>query len=258
MEHTGTAAGNDPAVEALWRQVLTEGHHHRLAFLPGNTRCTGCNVAMKGLGGRIVQLAGIRQSRKNPNFCNLCEDALPHGGAEVDVAVLFADVRGSTSLAERLGPSAFASLLNRFYHAASLALLPFNAVIDKMVGDEVVALFFPNMGPDYRGNAARAAVQLLRNLGYGSPGGGWIPVGVGVNAGVAFCGRIGDGEVHDFTALGDTINTGARLQSEAHAGEIVMSEGVFAEIAEEHPGLERTTLDLRGREARFEGRLLKL
>jgi len=248
----------DPGVEEIWRDVLLHGHRHRLSFLPGNTRCTGCNVAMKGIGGRIVQLAGIRQSRKNPNFCNLCDDALPHGGAEVDIAVLFADVRGSTGLAEKLGPSAFAALLNRFYDAATQALLPYDAVIDKMVGDEVVALFFPNIGAGYRGNAVRAAVQLLRHVGYGSAGGGWIPVGVGVNAGVAFCGRIGAGEVHDFTALGDTVNTGARLQSEAKAGEIVVSENVYAEVEKEFPSLDRRVFDLRGRAAKLEGRVLRL
>jgi len=257
-ESSGTAKV-DPQAESIWREVLTHGHHHRLAFLPGTMRCTGCNVAMKGLGGTIVRATtGIRQSRKNPNFCNLCDDALPQGGAEVDIAVLFADVRGSTGLAEKMDPKAFAALLNRFYDAASQALLPFNAMIDKMVGDEIVAIFFPNTGAHYRGNAVHAAVDLLRLLGYGARGGGWIPVGVGVNAGVAFAGRVGVGEVHDFTALGDTVNTGARLQAEARAGEIVMSEDLYREIEQEHPGLERRTFDLRGREAKFEGRVLKV
>ncbi len=258
MEHTG-AAEADPKVEAMWREVLLHGHRHRLAFLPGSMRCTTCNVALKGLGAGIVRATtGIHQSRKNPSFCNICDDALPHGGAEVDVAVLFADVRGSTGLAEKLGPRAFASLLNRFYDAASQAILPLNAMIDKMVGDEVVALFFPNTGARYRANAVHAAVRLLRNLGYGSPGGGWIPVGVGINAGNAFCGRIGVGEVHDFTALGDTVNTGARLQAQARPGEIVMSDELYREVSSEYPGLEPRTFQLRGREAELRGRVLKL
>ncbi len=249
----------DPKIEAIWRDVLVNGHKHRWAFLPGSMRCTGCNIAMKGLGGSIVRAtSGIRQSRKNPNFCNLCDDALPHGGAEVDIAVLFADVRGSTGLAEKLGPSAFADLLNRFYAAASQALLPLNAMIDKMVGDEVVAIFFPNTGPRYRANAVHAAERLLRLVGFGSSGGGWIPVGIGVNAGIAFAGRIGSGEVHDFTALGDTVNAGARLQAQAQAGEIVMSEELYREVEREHPGLARRTFDIRGREATLDGRVLKL
>jgi adenylate cyclase len=259
MAKTRDGKDVDPQFEAIWRDVLLHGHHHRLAFLPGFARCTGCNIAMKGIGGRIAQATmGIHPSRKNPNFCNICDDALPQGGAEVDVAVLFADVRGSTGIAEKLGPSAFAALLNRFYDAASHALLPLNAMIDKMVGDEVVGIFFPNTGPRYRANAVHAAVRLLQLVGYGSPAGGWIPLGIGVNAGVAFAGRIGSGEVHDFTALGDTVNTGARLQAQAEAGEIVMSEELYHEVEQEHPGLERRTFDIRGREAKLDGRVLKL
>jgi adenylate cyclase len=254
-----SATETDPKAEAIWRDVLLHGHRHRLSFLPGSMRCTGCNIAMKGLGGRIVQAtSGIHQSRKNPNFCNICDDALPHGGAEIDIAVFFADVRGSTGLAEKLGPSAFADLLNRFYAAASQALLPLNAMIDKMVGDEVVAIFFPNTGPAYRVSAVRAAVRLLHLLGYGSSGGGSIPVGIGVNAGVAYAGRIGSGEVHDFTALGDTVNTGARLQAQAAAGEIVMSEELYLEVQHDYPGLEPRTFDIRGRDAKLDGRVLKL
>ncbi len=72
---------------------------------------------------------------------------MPRGGAEVDIAVLFADVRGSTGLGERMGATAFAALLYRFYRTATDGLLAHNAVIDKMVGDEVMALFFP-LPPD--------------------------------------------------------------------------------------------------------------
>jgi adenylate cyclase len=214
---------------------------------------------MKGFGGAIVQLAsGRHQSRKNPNYCNYCDDHLPQGGAEVDIAVLFADVRGSTGLAEQLGPKAFADLLNRFYGAAMRALIPRQAMIDKLVGDEVMALFFPNTGPRYRENAVRAAVQLQRLLGCGSASGPWIPVGIGVNAGTAFCGRIGSGDIHDFTALGDTVNTGARLQAVAKAGEIVIAENLYREVSAEFPGGESRTLEIRGREAQFEARVLKL
>jgi adenylate cyclase len=247
----------DPKIEALWREILEKGHHHRLSFLPGAPRCGACHIPMKGFGGAIVQLAsGRRQSRKNPNYCNICEDRLPQGGAEVDVAVLFADVRGSTGLAEKLGPKAFAELLNRFYRAALKALIPPGAMIDKFVGDEVMALFFPNIGPDYRERAVLAALHLQRLLGYGSVSDRLIPVGIGVNAGTAFCGRIGSGDIHDFTALGDTVNTAARLQAAAKAGEIVIAEELYQAVAAEFPESERRTLDIRGREARFEARVL--
>jgi adenylate cyclase len=77
-----------------------------------------------------------------------------------------------------------------------------------------------------------------------------------VNAGTAFCGRIGSGDIHDFTALGDTVNTAARLQAAAKAGEIVIAEELYQAVAAEFPESERRTLDIRGREARFEARVL--
>jgi len=171
----------------------------------------------------------------------------------VDVAVLFADMRDSTSLAEKLGPKAFADLLNRFYRSAMQALIPQEATIDKLVGDEVMSLFFPNIGPDCREKAVHAAVHLQRLLGHDPALVGRIPVGIGVNAGTAFCGRIGSGNVHDFTAM----NTGARLQSAAKAGEIVIAEELYNAVAADFPESERRTLDIRGREAQFAARVLK-
>jgi adenylate cyclase len=73
---------------------------------------------------------------------------LPPGGAELDSAVLFADVRGSTTLGERLEPAEYASLLNRFY-AATESLIRYDTIIDKLIGDEVMALFIPRFcGPN--------------------------------------------------------------------------------------------------------------
>jgi adenylate cyclase len=259
MINTEGEAQVDPKTEGLWRSVLTVGHRHNLAFLPGGSRCSGCHIPMKGPSGAFINVvSGRRKSRKNPSFCNYCDDHLPLGGAEVDVAVVFADVRGSTGLAERLGSQAFAALLNRFYRASTTALMSREAMIDKLVGDEVMALFFPNTGADYRARAVLAAAELLKGLGYGTPQGGIIPVGVGVNAGPAFCGRIGTGEVHDFTALGDTINTGARLQGHAEPGQIVIPEELYPAVAKVFPDAEARTLSIRGREMPFAARILKL
>lgn len=248
----------DAQIEQVWRAVLTGGHSHRLSFLPGAPKCATCRIPMKGLSGYIVEtFTGLRQSRKNPNICNLCDDNLPMGGAEVDIAVLFADVRGSTTIAEKMGPTAFAQLLNRFYRVVNNVLISRWGLIDKMVGDEVMALFLPNTG-HYRENAVSAAVELLRGLGYGSAAGGWIPVGVGVHAGTAFVGRIGSSEVHDFTALGDTINSGARLQALAQPGEIVMSEEIYRGVGDKYPGLESRRVELRGKSEALDVRVLHL
>lgn len=237
-----------PENEAMWREVLTKGHRHPMAILPGTPRCLACLLPFGGIGGPVTKVMGRRPSRKNPNLCNLCDYVIPAGGAEVDVAVLFADVRGSTGIAERLGPNAFAALLNRFYGAATNVLIPYNAVIDKMIGDEVMAFFIPAIGPHYRRSAVMAAVNLIKAAGFNRKEEPWLPLGVGVNAGPAFAGRVGSGAVHDFTVLGDTVNTAARLQAQAKAGEIVLGESLYQDVATLFPNAEKRVVTLRGKE----------
>ena len=130
-----------------WGKVLTDGHaplvraRRVFRYLPSAPRCKMCNNPFGGLAGHVLAAAGFRPSRKNPNLCTRCCDALPPGGAEVDIAVLFADVRGSTALGELVVAADFAAFLNRFYVAATRTLMRHDAVIDKLIGDEVMAFF---------------------------------------------------------------------------------------------------------------------
>ncbi len=144
-----TESASTSETEQFWRKVLIEGHrplrvmHTLFRYLPSPPRCKVCHNPFGGLGGKLVGLFGFHQSRKNPNLCTACCEKIRPGGAEVDIAVLFADVRGSTALGERLQPSAYATLLNRFYRAATEVLVRHDAIIDKLIGDEVMALFIP-------------------------------------------------------------------------------------------------------------------
>jgi adenylate cyclase len=186
---------------------------------------------------------------KNPRYCRGCYQDIDahHGGAEVELSMLFADVRGSTGLAERMTPRDFAALLNRFYEVASRVLVEREAIVDKFVGDEVVGLFVPGMsGLDHAKKAVEAAVALIEETGRGSSNGAWIPVGVGVHTGVAFVGSVGDRGVTDFTALGDAVNTTARLASAADHGEILVTTAAV-DAAGLAGDLERRRLDVRGR-----------
>ena len=183
---------------------------------------------------------------------------LPPGGAELDIAILFADVRGSTQLGERLGPAEYASLLNRFYKAATETLIRHDAVIDKLIGDEVMALFIPGFcGPNYVQRAAEAGLALFRALGYHNAETPWMPIGAAVNSGKSYVGNVGSEGVVDFTALGDPVNTASRLASSAGAGELLLSEEVFATVSEKVPSAEIRTLNLRGKESPFSVRVLK-
>src|SRR5207248_10959617 len=123
------------------------------------------------------------------------------GGAEVEISVLFADVRGSTAIAERMPPQEFSRLMARFYGAAAAVIDEWDGIVDKFVGDGAVALFIPGFaGSDHAADAVAAARRLLEETG------GWVPVGTGVHTGTSFVGSVGEGDVRDFTALGDTVN----------------------------------------------------
>ncbi|MCV7028571.1 adenylate/guanylate cyclase domain-containing protein [Mycobacterium sherrisii] len=233
----------------LWDQVLTEGHaplvraRRIFRYLPSAPRCKVCNNPFGGPVGRAFAAAGFSPSRKNPNLCGRCCDALPPGGAEVDVAVLFADVRDSTVLGRRRDAAEFAGLLNRFYGAATQTLLRHDAVIDKLIGDEVMAIFVRGIsGPQYRRRAVLAGTELLRAVGYGCARGPWLRLGVAVNAGVAYVGNVGEAVV-DFTALGDPVNLSARMQQHAAGGEVLVASGVADDLM---GGAPRRPLRLRG------------
>src|ERR1700731_1789036 len=96
------SSGVDDSTRAAWRMVLVDGKESLrraqriFRYLPSAPRCKLCHNPFGGLGGRLVGLAGFKPSRKNPNLCARCCDTLPPGGLELDTAVLFADVRGST------------------------------------------------------------------------------------------------------------------------------------------------------------------
>jgi adenylate cyclase len=242
----------DRAAREEWQRVLVDGHERLrrvqrfFRHLPSAPRCKLCHNPFGGVGGRLVGLAGFKPSRKNPNLCARCCDLLPPGGIELDLAVLFADLRGSTGLGERLGAVAFADLLGRFYRKATDVLVSHDAIIDKLIGDEVMALFVPGIaGPDFRQKAATAAVELARVLNRELG----LPVGVAVNAGPAFMGNVGTGTVVDLTAVGDPVNTAARLQAEASAGEVLLSDDVYAEVGDRFPNAPPRLLQVRGREA---------
>src|ERR1700730_14848251 len=115
-----------------------------MRHLPSEPRCRLCSAPYGGVGGRIMRRVGFGPSRKNPTLCNTCFEKAPMGGVEMEIGVLFADVRGFTSLAEAMAPEAVAALLNRFYSAAT-AVLDKSAIIDKLVGDEVMALYLPQL-----------------------------------------------------------------------------------------------------------------
>ena len=250
--------------EAKWRSILLEGHtirwfHAIFKHLPSEPRCKLCYNPFGGIGGKLVGMIGFTPSPKNPNVCRACCDRLPPGGAEIDIAVLFVDVRGSTKLAERMTATDYAELMNRFYLAATRVLVRHDAIIDKLIGDEVMALFIPGIaGKQYRSRAAQAATDLLAAFGYGSESDPWLDVGVGVHAGPAYVGNVGADGMVDLTALGDAVNTASRLQGLAKGGDVVFGESVYAGIRDRQPDLPLQEVTVEGRTEPVSIRTLRL
>ena len=247
-------AGRD---EEFWRRFLEEGGdswkgigRRVLKRLPADPRCRMCASPFAGPGAPLMRMIGKRPSEATPNWCTSCFDFMTkhHGGAEISGAMLFADIRGSTTLAERLSPSDFHALLDRYFVTATKVVFKHDGAVDKFVGDELVALFFPLLtGGRFAARAVAAAQDLLRATGHADPAGPWVPVGAGVHSGRAWFGVVGEGSHIELTAVGDAVNVAARLASLAEAGEVLVSADAAAE-SDLDPSLERRTLELKGKE----------
>ena len=220
--------------------------------LPADPRCRFCSYPFHGIGGRLARLLlGIQPSRLNPQLCNVCERFAQRfqGGAEVEASFLFVDVRGSTRLAEQMGPRDFSALINRFYHTVSKELFSHNAMIEKLIGDAVTGFFVPGFaGPDHPRVAVETARSILEATGHANPEGPWVPVGAGVHTGTAYIGSVTSAEgLVDIAVLGDSVNVAARLASLAQAGEVVLSEEVRQAAGISPEGMESRHMELKGR-----------
>lgn len=218
-----------------------------LRALPSSPRCGICGAPFEGIGGRLVRPLGYRPSRKSPNLCATCVEAAPPGGMTTEAGVLFADIRGFTRLSEQRDPEEVSALLRRFYASAESVLFP-EAIIDKLIGDEVMALYLPMYGRFEEAAPVMLdhAHRLLRAVGYGGEGSPFAEVGVGLDYGEAFVGNVGQSSLNDFTAIGDVVNVASRLQGQARGGEIVASARLIERLEEPPPG-ERIELELKGK-----------
>ncbi len=221
--------------------------------LPSDPRCKICQAPFRGIGSLVLRSFGFSASawQMNPNLCNRCEVKVRQDevGVEVDVTMMFADVRGSTSLAERLGPAEFHHLIDRFYRAATAVLIESDALIEKLIGDEVAGIYVPGIaGPAYSRRAVMAAQALLAETGTGSADDeSWIEIGAGVHSGHAYVGAVGsETSMSVITVLGEAANTAARLASAASAGEILVSESTCLQAGLDLADCDSRTLELKG------------
>lgn len=224
----------------------------------GSLLCIGCwqqlhlPVPLRGVFSWPFKAIGLKPSRMNPNTCTFCELAfttiMRKRNVDIDATVMFADLRGYTSLTESLPPDSMPELLDTFYDACGSAIWAEDGLLNKTIGDAVMAVFnFPVQHPDHAARAVRAARALQRDCHirfaefartHGIEARD-LGVGIGIDSGIMKFGEFGHSH-RDLTAIGTIVNTAARAQSAAPAGQILATQRV-RERAEalEWPGESR-------------------
>ncbi|MFN2457967.1 MAG: adenylate/guanylate cyclase domain-containing protein [Chitinophagaceae bacterium] len=168
----------------------------------------------------------------------------------VATTILFADLRGYTSLSEKMEASKLNELLHGFYDQCSAAVWQKDGIINKFIGDAVLAIFnFPLTRKEHVLNAVNAAIQLQKNcknlkeaMGLSNEA---VGVGIGIHTGESFMGEVGT-SYKDFTAIGPVVNLASRLQGAAEAGEILVTPDVFNYAKDQFPDAQKRILTLKG------------
>jgi adenylate cyclase len=223
--------------------------------------CLGCwehmhmPTPIRGPFSVLVRAFGIKKSKMHPNMCTFCENnfarIMKYKQIPVSTTILFADIRGYTDLSQQIEPSKLNELLHQFYDRCSAAVWENDGIVNKFIGDAVLAIFnFPLIRKEHVQNAVSAAVQLQKNCQHLKEEIGLIDsqtlgVGIGIHTGESYVGEVGT-TYKDFTAIGPVVNLTSRLQGAARIGEIMVTEEVFNEVKNQFPDAERRTLTLKG------------
>ncbi|CAN5642503.1 adenylate/guanylate cyclase domain-containing protein [soil metagenome] len=190
----------------------------------------------------------VKQLLENPNSFRL-------GGANQTITVLFADIRGFTALSERenKNPEKVVGILNRYFTAMSDVIFKHGGTLDKYIGDGIMAIFgAPTASPQDADNALQTAIEMQRsveslNKEFKAEGISLIEVGVGLHTGVATVGYIGSEQRSEYTAIGDTVNIAARLESNAKSGQILISEATAKAAEKSFSIVPQTPLQVKNR-----------
>jgi adenylate cyclase len=231
-------------------QAFLNSQRKLYSLLPSNPHCHECGIPMAGIGGNVLRFMGSAPSSFSPKLCSACEQSARQYevGAEVELTMIFADVRDSTPLAESKGTMGFKEIIQRFYKETSKVLIEHNAMVNRLMGDQVIALFVPRFAGEAHAKVAiDAAQKLLRVTGHGDSKRPWVPVGAGIHTGTAYVGAVGAADgVTEIAVLGSAANMCARLSSKAAAGEILISEESLKAANLDASNLEARLLELKG------------
>ena len=223
--------------------------------------CQGCweqmhvPIAIRGPFSILFKPFGIKKSQMHPNLCTVCESMFTkvkkHKQISISTTILFADIRGYTDLSQHIEASKLNELLHSFYDQCSSAVWEAEGIINKFIGDAVLAIFnFPLTRKEHVTNAVNAAIQLRKNCQnlkneIGLSDEHDLGVGIGIHTGNCFMGEVGT-SYKDFTAIGPVVNLASRLQGAAGAGEILVTEDVFNHVKDQFPDAQKRMLALKG------------
>jgi len=223
--------------------------------------CQGCwehmrmPTTIRGPFSVLFNMIGIKKSKMHPNLCTYCESnfakIMKHKQIPVSTTILFADIRGYTDLSQQVEAVKLNELLHQFYERCSAAVWERDGIVNKFIGDAVLAIFnFPLIREEHVQNAVGAAVQLQRDCRHmkeeiGLSGIHTLGVGIGIHTGESYIGEVGT-TYKDFTAIGPVVNLTSRLQGAAGIGEIMVTEEVYKHVKDQYPDAQKRTLTLKG------------
>lgn len=243
--------------EELWHTIFAIGHpallkqHWLHKKLPTKPRCRMCLVPFKGLGGWIMRKKGKAPNSRNPNFCNAC-DGFMHtypGGAEIELSILYVDIRHSTQYAENNDPAIVSQRINVFLNEATRIITEHDGFVMAFYGDCVVATWPPGFcGEQHALKAQNAAIALVQNKKMIDSQGDSIPVGVGVHTGKVFIGTVSalKNTFRDVSIFGSNVNLTARLASKAVAGQALTTEANIVAAGKDPAAFASQTVELKG------------
>jgi adenylate cyclase len=228
------------------------------------TICRGCweqlhlPIPLRGPLSVPFRLFGIRPSRMNPNICTICETlfevVMKRKAIEIEATVLFADIRNFTTVTQTMDAAALSRLLNFFYDECAAAVWSHDGLLNKAIGDSILAIFnFPLHHPAHTERALAAARDLQERCnerckrelaGYGLDT-SELGVGVGIDRGTMTFGEFGTTHT-ELTAVGQVVNRAARLQSIAAPGEILLSDTAWQALDTPDVSSQRREVLLKG------------
>src|SRR5438874_6102965 len=181
-------------------------------------------------------------------------DSFKLGGVFHTITILFADIRGFTRISEHAPPEKIVNLLNRYFSAMTDIIFAHGGTLDKYLGDGLMALFgAPTITPKDAGNALSAAVAMQRRMltindelrAEGFPE---IGIGIGLHTGEVTVGYIGSERRSEYTAIGDSVNTASRLESNAKSGQILVSDATAKAARSRYKLHPRDPITVKNRE----------